>query len=268
MRYSMVVSDWDDTLVPLGETIPERTRAALDRIRADGVVMAIASGRGSEGLRVQLRRNAIDLDGLYLLGFNGALAIQAWDDEVLFSHQLSNDLAARAARVCMEAGAAVMTHSGSRVFTDQPDHFAVRFEADSNDYERVHVSDFESLDFVPAKLLIGGENELLTPLSRRLQVEFADEAEVMLSAGFLMEFTAKNVNKGNALRGLCEAIGVPVSEVVAFGDNFNDVPMMEVAGYSVAVADGVPELLQIVDRVTAPSRESGVADVLDELFPA
>ncbi len=264
----MAASDWDDTLVPLGDTIPERTKAALDRIRADGVAMVVVSGRSVHGLRVQLRRNGISLDGLYLIALNGALAVRAWDDEVLFSHQLDPDLAARAARICAEAGAAVMVHHHDQLWTDRPEDFAVRFEAESNDLAPLLVGGFDALDFVPAKLLIGGENALLKPLCERLRSEFADEAEVMLSADFLMEFTAKGVDKGHALRGLCEAIGVPLDEVVAFGDNFNDIPMMKVAGHSVAVADGVRELLEIVDQVTAPSSECGVADVLDELFPS
>ena len=268
MSYSMVASDWDDTLVPLGATIPDRTRAALERVRAQGTVLAVASGRSVHGLQVQLKRNAIDLGGLYFIAYNGALAVQAWDEEVLFGHPLGLDLAARAARMCADAGAAVMIHHGRRLLSDQPDHFAVRFEADSNDLDVVKVHDFSALDFVPVKLLVGGDKEQLTKLCRAMRTEFAHEGEAMLSADFLMEFTARHVNKGSALRGLCEAIDIPLGEVVAFGDNYNDIPMMNVAGYSVAVADGVPELLSIVDEVTAPSSESGVADVLDELLPA
>lgn len=267
MNYSMVVSDWDDTLTPIGDTIPQRTKAALDRIRAEGVTMAIVSGRSPHGIHVQLRRNEIDDAGLYMIAYNGGLAAQTWDDEPLFSHQLDRDLAVRAARVCAEADAAVMVHSGRQLLTDRLDNYGVQFEAESNDFEAVLVPDFENLDFTPVKLLVGGEKQQLTELCERLRTQFAGQAEVMLSADFLLEFTAKGVDKGNALRGLCKAIDIPIEQVVAFGDNHNDIPMLRAAGHSVAVANAVPQAREIADEIVGPCTACGVADGLDELFP-
>lgn len=268
MNFTMVASDYDDTLVPLGELMPARTHAALQQLRHQQVKLAMVSGRSTHGLRVQLRRNQIDFDGLYLIGFNGAQAVQAWDDTVLFEHRLDPEVAVQAARLCTELGAAPMAHRGHQMFTTQPDHFAVVFEAESNDLDVVEVADFAELPFVPVKLLIGGDNEVLVRLRERLLAELGDAAEVFLSAGFLMEFTANGVNKGAALRGLCAALAVPLDEVVVFGDNYNDVPLLQAGGLAVAVANAVPELLAVADRVSGPTSECGVADVLDELFGA
>lgn len=268
MNYSLVVSDWDDTLTPLGSTIPERTRLTLDRIRADGITMAVASGRSQHGLQVQLNRNVIPLDGLYFISYNGGVTTQAWDGRVLRERRLHMDVAMRAAKACAEAGAAVMVHDGRRLLSDKPDSFAVRFEADSNDLEIVEIDSLQDLDFVPVKLLIGGEEGILTELAEDMRSRFKDEAEVELSATFLMELNAKSVNKGEALKELCEITGIPIKRSVVFGDNCNDVSMLRVGGHSVAVANAVPQAMAAADEVTASSTESGVADVLDRLFPA
>ena len=74
MSFTMVATDFDDTLVPIGALLSERNRAALDRVRAKGITTVIASGRTSHGLFTQLDRNQVDTQGLYLIGYNGALA--------------------------------------------------------------------------------------------------------------------------------------------------------------------------------------------------
>lgn len=266
MSFSMVATDFDDTLVPIGELLSGRNRRALDRIREQGITLAIVSGRTTHGLLAQLRRNQVDTDGIYLVGYNGAQAVQAWDRTPLFSHKLDIDLACRAAEVAASFEVAVMVPEGQYVYANRPDDFSVVFEAESNDAEIVFLDDLAQLPFVPHKLLIGGERPELLRVHGALSTAFADEGEVVLSADFLMEFTAKGVHKGEALTGLCRALDVATDEVVVFGDNHNDTHMFGVGGLSVAVANAVPELVALADRVTATCAEDGVAAMLEELF--
>ena len=112
MSFTMVATDFDDTLVPIGALLSERNRAALDRVRAKGITTVIASGRTSHGLFTQLDRNQVDTQGLYLIGYNGALACQAWDAKPLFSHQLDVELVRRAARALRMTVAAYTAQYG------------------------------------------------------------------------------------------------------------------------------------------------------------
>ena len=266
MPFTMVATDFDDTLVPIGALLSERNRAALDRVRAKGITTVIASGRTSHGLFTQLDRNQVDTQGLYLIGYNGALACQAWDAKPLFSHQLDIELVRRAAQVASNFDVALMIPEGAHVFTNQPDHFAVVFEAESNDVDIVRLDSLAELPVVPHKMLIGGEPDELVRAHRELRARLGEEAEVVMSASFLMEFTAKGVHKGEALVGLCRTLDVPLEQVVVIGDNHNDAQMFGVGGYSVAVANAVPELIALADRVTGASADDGVAAALDELF--
>lgn len=68
-------------------------------------------------------------------------------------------------------------------------------------------------------------------------------------------------DKGEGLRQLCAALDIPLSEVLAFGDNYNDVPMLEAAGTAYIMSTAAPELL-----ARFPNRCDRVADVLAELF--
>ena len=74
--------------------------------------------------------------------------------------------------------------------------------------------------------------------------------------------------KGNAVRFLEKYFGLKTEEVIAFGDNFNDLDMLEHAGLGVAMGNAPDEIKQAANRVTAGNNEDGLALILEEVFPA
>jgi hydroxymethylpyrimidine pyrophosphatase-like HAD family hydrolase len=82
----------------------------------------------------------------------------------------------------------------------------------------------------------------------------------------LLEISAQGISKATTLERVCAEHGVAREEVIAFGDMPNDLPMLEWAGYAVAVANGHPDVLAAAAEVTASNDEAGVARVLERLF--
>jgi hypothetical protein len=96
-----------------------------------------------------------------------------------------------------------------------------------------------------------------------------DEAVATLthsSRDGLLEISAAGVSKASALADLAAEHGISASEVLAFGDMPNDLPMLAWAGHSVAVANAHPEVLEAADEVTARNDDDGVARVLEREF--
>ncbi len=81
-----------------------------------------------------------------------------------------------------------------------------------------------------------------------------------------IEMSAVGVTKASTLAELCERHGIPASEVAAFGDMPNDLPMLTWAGRSYAVANAHPAVLAAVDHKVPANDEDGVARTLEELF--
>ena len=75
------------------------------------------------------------------------------------------------------------------------------------------------------------------------------------------------VNKGAALEELSAELGVGAAEVVAFGDYTNDLPMLAWAGTSIAPGNAHPDVLAVVDEITAPNDEDGLALAIERLLP-
>ncbi|SDH85920.1 hypothetical protein SAMN05421505_12499 [Sinosporangium album] len=82
----------------------------------------------------------------------------------------------------------------------------------------------------------------------------------------LIEMSALGVTKASALAGFASRNRIKSHEVVAFGDMPNDLPMLEWAGVSYAVANAHPDVLAAVHHVTAANNDDGVAQVLEELY--
>jgi len=120
---------------------------------------------------------------------------------------------------------------------------------------------------VPAvKLLV--RHEALAPDEFRDRVVAAvgDLAHATRSVPGLVEISAAGVTKASALVGLCANLGVAASDVIAFGDMPNDIPMLSWAGTSYAVANAHESVLDVADHVVPACDDQGVAHILNDLL--
>jgi hydroxymethylpyrimidine pyrophosphatase-like HAD family hydrolase len=86
------------------------------------------------------------------------------------------------------------------------------------------------------------------------------------SSGALVEISAAGVTKAAGLAWICDRDGLDASEVVAFGDMPNDIPMLAWAGRAVAMGNAHPAVREVADEVTLTNDEDGVAGYLSSLF--
>lgn len=263
----LVASDYDFTLAPLPSSlIHPRTKDALVRVMELGIPLVITSGRGTSGLANRLAHNGLDTSGLYLCGYGGAEMCDL-DGRVISSHHLSGGLARRACEIACEFPVEVIAHRGADAYTFSP----IREVDDSQPWRDGVSTHSASLDGVeelePSKILTVGHQDDLLKVADALASELGGDAEVILSAEGLMEINAPGVTKGRALAELAGLLDIPLSETIAFGDNHNDISLLQTAGVGVAVANAVPELLAVADRIAPPCEQGGVGAILEEVFP-
>lgn len=95
-----------------------------------------------------------------------------------------------------------------------------------------------------------------------LKQEFP-ELTVTSSISNNVELNAKLAHKGEALRRLCDHLGISIEETMAFGDGPNDCSMIETAGIGVAMDNACPELKQVADYITDTNDNFGVAKAIE-----
>jgi Cof subfamily protein (haloacid dehalogenase superfamily) len=119
------------------------------------------------------------------------------------------------------------------------------------------------LDEPPTKLVAVGHPVELDGLERRMVERFDRRLYISKSLPYFLEFARSNVTKASGLGFLAEHLGFSQERTVAFGDGENDIPLLEWAGYGVAVENAHERVLAVADFVCPPVTEEGVAQVIE-----
>ena len=128
---------------------------------------------------------------------------------------------------------------------------------------RPEIMEMERLKtFSPTKILITEFDEI-----ERFISCFCHKAKITLTdKGVLVQIMNKDVSKGSGILTLCEHFGISSTETIVFGDDYNDIEMFKISGYSVAMGNAEEELKQIADEVAETIDNDGVAGVLERML--
>lgn len=238
----LVLSDLDNTLVPYGQPhVSERAIAAVHALAEKGVRFAPASGRGIGDLRHYFRDDdacvstALTCDGLEIF-VDGALAM---------SKPFAHDTLVRAARACAGvpgAGLVVFCESGG----SRP--YLVGMGDGTNPYldnRQVFPFGYASADEVPDELVVKtgvtfDAAQCPTAELAALLGRACPELDFILSIVDWFDINPHGWSKADGVRILADELGISLDEVVVFGDQANDLEMLELVPNSCAVANAVP----------------------------
>lgn len=117
-------------------------------------------------------------------------------------------------------------------------------------------------DFVIAKGILLGEPEQVANIQPQAEAEFGNRFTVIRSMPFMLEIMPQGVDKGWGLAQLTQYLGLKPANVIAFGDEHNDLDMFDFAGVSVAMANGQNVVKNHADYVTASNDDDGVVKAL------
>lgn len=256
----LVATDLDGTLLRSDGTLSERSRAVLARAATAGVAIVIVSARGPRGV-LEVADTA-EFGGRAICS-NGAIVIDLDTRRVHTFRPLETEVAIQLVHALRERLPGILFAVERDVFGHEPGFAAWDWEPPAG----TRVADaVELLDSPAAKLILRHERHEVDVIAAVARELVADQAMIAVSGPWAVEVTAAGVNKAAALAELCEELSIDSSEVVAFGDMPNDVPMLAWAGHGVAVANAHPEALEIADEVTATNDLDGVAVALERLL--
>ena len=142
------------------------------------------------------------------------------------------------------------------------------FFAGAVDWEEIleEVDDIRPVVATGCIKLIARTNETTAPqLIELLQREVGEVGHVTTSGLDWVDIGAPQVSKAYALERVCDRLGVGIEEVVAVGDNHNDLSVLGWASSAMAPANAIPDVLAVVERVLPANSDDGVACLLEEL---
>ncbi|MGW4947772.1 HAD family hydrolase [Actinoplanes sp. NPDC004185] len=260
----LIATDLDGTLVRSDDTVSEYTHEVLQRVRAAGIRIVGATGRGPR-LTSLVRSDIRDADFLVLA--QGGWVIDQQEGQILRSERLpGSDLSVVLAELEAEVGplsvmVEALEHDDSPLWGDYDPTWRYpvvverrsRAECLTGDVIKAFARSFDH-----------HVDDLLAVAQRIVPPDVASVTQAGLN---YIEICPPDVDKGTGLAVVAQAVGVDPADVLVFGDMPNDLPMFAWAGWSrVAVANAHPTLLAVADEVTLANDEDGVAVYLDRLL--
>jgi len=115
------------------------------------------------------------------------------------------------------------------------------------------------------KLLCSSPDWSATELATMADIILCPSVTVTHSEGNWIELSAPGADKESALARICRRLGAQQEDVVVIGDQTNDIGMLKWGGVSVAVANAIPSVLELVDIVVPSNAEEGVAQFMEGL---
>ena len=261
--YRAIALDLDGTLTNHEKVVTPKTREVLLKAAAKGAVIILASGRPTYGIEPVAECLELNQRGGYILSYNGGNIVNAQTGEKLFSQFLPDNVIPELYAYAKEHGHALLGYAGNEIITEMPDDQYVKEESRINKMNIRKVDNlFESLEPHPTKLLMTGDPTLMLKAEEELVEKLGDRMDIFRSAPFFLELVPKGIDKAKSLTRLLTKINLTPADLIAFGDGYNDLSMLKLAGMGVAMENAAPEVRAEADYVTLSNEEDGVAAAL------
>lgn len=267
MKYKMICTDIDGTLLNSESRILPSVKESLRDAAKKGILIALASGRMPSGVNViekELGTSCIKIcnAGSYII-YRGECIGAEW----LPNHVIQEIYQ----KVTQKYGIGFWIFREEEWFVTGVDEYVKR-EIPLVSYQPTLVDaqelakKWKEEGKAPNKLLIAANPKLIQRIGHELREEKSADMDMACSSNEFIEIFPKGTNKGKALRTVCKKVGVDLKEVIAFGDHELDIPMIEMAGTGVAMGNAITGLKEKSDFVTKTNDEAGIACALDVLL--
>lgn len=260
MKYRIVATDLDKTLLNEMHQVPKRNKEAIRRAGEKGILLVPCTGRGPGFLGNLWEDLELKRPGCYSILCNGACVVENATGRLLTLHALEFETAKELLRLGTSRGYAVQIFTPERVYTYNPRPkdrmIAALFGTDAVFRKGDQMEDLKD-EPVLKLLFLRDHIQDEADLGPLVEEVSGKKACYTYSNNDLMEINRAGVNKGTGLRDLAEILGIPMEETIGIGDNFNDMELIKAAGLGIAVSNAVPELKAVAGAVTEADNSQG-----------
>ena len=270
MKKRLLFLDLDGTLLNDEKEITRGNREALERTLQRGHGVIITTGRPLKSALAQAKRLGLDQPGCYTIAYNGAMVYDWGKQDKIFSRALPIPSVIRVFEKANEMGEHIQTYDSFDVLVEKRgDDEAVRRYCKMVSMTHRVIGDVHTdLQEDPVKCLV--INYEKKDGLERMQAwirENMPEMDCFFSCPQFLEVVPKGMNKGEAVKMLCQKLGVAIENAVACGDAANDLAMLKAAGIGVAMINGSDEVKAVADYITTrDNNHDGVAEAADKFF--
>ena len=273
MQYKILFTDIDGTLLNDAKTLSPSVLNAMKEYTQSGGKVVLSSGRPLPGILQVIRDLHLETSNMYIIAYNGAMVYDLSNQKSLWEKRVPLSSVRTILDMAHENHIHCQTYTDEFVISeyDTPElhkyisHIHMPYEIKENITEYLASCD----NYMPFKLLAitMDDQEALANFAKILEPVVGDHIHTFFSAYSYLECCMKEASKGNAVRFLCDYLGISVADTVAAGDAANDISMLEAAGVSFAMANGTEDVKKVATYITKNTNdEDGILEIFDFLM--
>lgn len=266
MKYKMIVTDLDDTLLNSeGKVSPEDKKAIIEA-QEHGIKFVLASGRPTFAMRDLAKELELDKYGSYILSYNGSIITDCETNKNILEESLTPEDIHLLHDESKKNNVEIITYLDDTIISeDFSEYIDVEIKLTKMPFKQVQ--NFKKvIDKNCVKCIMLEEPNYLEKIEAHLQNKIGDKFSIARSKPFFLEITKKEVDKGSSLIKLAKLTDINIEEIIVVGDSFNDIPMLKVAGLAACVENAKPEVKNICEFITTSNNHNGMANLIKKLI--
>ena len=267
MNYQLICSDIDGTLLDKNRELSEMTITEIKRVSP--IPFVLISSRMPKAMRhLQSQLGNIETP---IIAYNGGLVLR--NNQILHSAFIDNSVLETVIQLVTKTTIHLSLYFEDEWYVPSMDFWAKRESENTKVTPIVKssksvLSQWKNEGKGAHKMMCMGDEKEIDVLYKSLENSFSNQIMLYRSKPTYIEISHISVSKKTAIEVLLKNCYPEISmkNVVAFGDNYNDIEMLKAVGLGVAVANAIEEVLQIANKITDTNKNDGVAKVIQELF--
>jgi Cof subfamily protein (haloacid dehalogenase superfamily) len=273
MSYKLFVADMDGTLLNDDKKLSDKNIQTIKKLQDFGIKFAVATGRHDSMIKSYLKH--LDLH-VPVISCNGAIVREPFSDQIFLSQALPEEQSLQVIDICKERNADFHIYGHESIFGEKLNHKMLYYHnlnktlPSEEQTKLVKVPDCKDAvlnDSEPLYkfLIISDRNkDLLDIMDGLAKIEGLTACQSMPT---LCDVMKEGVSKAFALQKLSESLGIMRKEIVAIGDQFNDIDLIEYAGLGIAVANAEDALKEKADIITiSNNNEDAVSEAIESFL--
>jgi Cof subfamily protein (haloacid dehalogenase superfamily) len=259
----LLALDLDDTLLRADLTISPRNREALRAAEDKGVRIVLASGRAVPAMeRFAEELGMFERPG-YMISDNGSTVTSTLPRALLLQHTLDQTLFRKLLEAFEVLDLPVQVYRDRTILVTR-ENAITGSDMKLSGFNREIVPNLADIGFLPTKLVIPGDPELLPTALSVIRTTFGGQVNAFISKPYFLEVLPAQADKGTSLAYVARSLGIPAEAVMAVGDAANDLGMIRYAGWGVAMSNGIDEVRRAARIVSQRSHDDdGVAEIVE-----
>ena len=264
----LITIDIDGTLLTNTRRLPKKNKEMILKAKKLGAHIALVSGRPFSGILPYVKELDLEHEGHFSISQNGSYIFDNYTKEVITGvfqkpkDLINLDKALKNFKVqvsAMDDDSFYTRHKNPNILT-RFDSFITKLKL-----QKISYKDFDE-DKNFGRFLVMGWPWNIEKVMDNMPSFVNENYYYAKTAPVLIEVMNKNANKGNAIKLMSEKSGFRIDEIMAIGNEMNDIPMLDMAGFSVAMENANDYLKPHADYITLSNNKAGVGEAIEKLI--